>query len=322
MARAVLARSFGGPEVLEVVEVDDPVAGPGQVVVEVRAAGVNPADAKLVAGVFGSDPSMLPIHPGSEVAGVVTSVGPDAVDGALPGGSGPVRVGDEVIAYRVSGGYASAVAVRAASVFPKPSTLDWPAASGLMLAGATAWHLVEATRVEAGDRVIVLGASGGVGAMTVQLARLRGAHVIGVASAASAEYVASLGAAPVARGAELEARLREALGAGPAGPAGAVVVLDTVGGEGLDAAAALAADRTRVATIADFARGAELGALLLGGGPGADPGTAIRNAARAELVALAAEGALTVRVAATYPLSSAADAWRLPHAPGKVALLP
>ncbi|MCS5495796.1 NADP-dependent oxidoreductase [Cnuibacter physcomitrellae] len=353
MSLAVVARSFGSPEVLEVVEVDPPVAGPGQVVIEVRAAGVNPADAKLVAGTFGADPSMLPIRPGSEVAGVVTAVGPDAVDGVLQGGDGPVSVGDEVIAYRVSGGYASAVAVRASSVFAKPPALDWAAASGLLLAGATAWHLVEATGVGPDDVVIVFGASGGVGAMAVQLAALRGARVLGVASAANADYVASLGATPVARGAGLESRLRAALsasagaadaaaaggaagaaGAGAAGGAGgaadaagdgapATVALDTVGGaEGLDAAVALVADRSRIATIADFERGAALGIRLLGSGPGADPGAALRNAARAPLVALAAQGALTVTVAATYPLASAADALTLPHAPGKVALLP
>ncbi|AXH34984.1 NADP-dependent oxidoreductase [Humibacter sp. BT305] len=345
MSLAVVARSFGSPEVLEVVEVDPPVAGPGQVVIEVRAAGVNPADAKLVAGTFGDDPSMLPIRPGSEVAGVVTAVGPDAIDGVLPGGDGPVSVGDEVIAYRVSGGYASAVAVRASSVFAKPPALDWAAASGLLLAGATAWHLVEATGVGPDDAVIVFGASGGVGAMAVQLAALRGARVLGVASAANADYVASLGATPVARGAGLESRLHAALSAsagaadaaaaggaadaagGAAGAAGdgapATVALDTVGGaEGLDAAVALVADRSRIATIADFERGAALGIRLLGSGPGADPGAALRNAARAPLVALAAQGALTVAVAATYPLSSAADALTLPHAPGKVALLP
>ncbi|ARJ06399.1 putative oxidoreductase [Cnuibacter physcomitrellae] len=338
MSLAVLARSFGSPEVLEVVEVDPPVAGPGQVVIEVRAAGVNPADAKLVAGTFGDDPSMLPIRPGSEVAGVVTAVGPDAVDGVLPGGDGPVSVGDEVIAYRVSGGYASAVAVRASSVFAKPPALDWAAASGLLLAGVTAWHLVEATGVGPDDVVIVFGASGGVGAMAVQLAALRGARVLGVASAANADYVASLGATPVARGAGLESRLRAALSAsaraadaaaagGAADAAGdgapATVALDTVGGaEGLDAAVVLVADRSRIATIADFERGAALGIRLLGSGPGADPGAALRNAARAPLVALAAQGALTVTVAATYPLTSAADALTLPHAPGKVALLP
>lgn len=376
MSLAVLARTFGGPEVLEVVEVDPPVAGPGQVVIEVRAAGVNPADAKLVAGTFGDDPSMLPIRPGSEVAGVVTAVGPDAVDGALQGGDGPVSVGDEVIAYRVSGGYSSAVSVRASSVFAKPAALDWAAASGLLLAGVTAWHLVEATGVGRGDVVIVLGASGGVGAMAVQLATLRGARVIGVASASNAEYVASLGATPVARGDGLESRLRAALSAlpaiatvgagatggaadnggvasgatdsvgaadgagaadnvgaavggaaadagGAASGAGATVALDTTGGaEGLDAAVALVADRSRIATIADFERGAELGIRLLGSGPGADPGNALRNAARAHLVALAAQGALSVTVAATYPLASAADALTLPHSPGKVALLP
>lgn len=344
MSLAVLARSFGSPEVLEVVEVDPPVAGPGQVVIEVRAAGVNPADGKLVAGTFGDDPSMLPIRPGSEVAGVVTALGPDAVDGVLQGGDGPVSVGDEVIAYRVSGGYATEVAVRATSVFAKPAALGWAAASGLLLAGVTAWHLVEATGVGPDDVVIVLGASGGVGAMAVQLAALRGARVLGVADAAHADYVASLGATPVARGPHLESRLAEALGAldaggaggdggaagadgdggaGPRGGARATVALDTAGGaEGLDAAVALVPDRTRIATIAGFERGAELGIRLLGSGPGADPGTSLRNAARAPLVALAADGSLTVTVAATHPLTSAAEALTLPHAPGKVALLP
>ncbi|WP_449386324.1 zinc-binding dehydrogenase [Cellulomonas soli] len=151
---------------------------------------------------------------------------------------------------------------------------------------------------------------------------LRGARVVATGSASSAAELRALGATPVTYGDGLVERVRAAAAA--TGPV--TVAVDTVGtDEALDTSVALVADRTRVATIAGFARGAELGVRLLGSGPGADPGTQVRDAARAQLVELAGDGSIAVHVARTYPLESAADAHRdsrAGHAGGKLVLLP
>ena len=316
MTRAAVATAFGGPEVLSIVEIDDvPPPGHGQVMVDVRAAGVNPIDYKLYSGAFGTDPSKLPMRLGLEAAGVVTAVGPDAV-----GPAGPVSVGDEVILFRVSGAYTDRLLVPAASVVPKPASLSWPAAAGLMLAGATAVHALSATGVGAGDTVLVHGGTGAVGMTAVQLARASGARVIATASPGRHDLVRSLGAEPVAYGEGLEQRVRALA------PQGIDAAIDTVGtDEALDTSVALVADRGRIATIAGFGRGAELGIRLLGGGPGADPGTELRDAARLTLVKHVADGSLVVPVAATYPLAdvrAAHVAAASSHAPGKIALIP
>src|SRR5690348_252954 len=120
-ARRVIAPEYGGPEVLRVVAEEAVRPGPGQVMIEVRAAGVNPADYKGFSGRANRDPAALPIAPGYEVAGVVAALG---VDTQLASGGG--AVGDEVLAFRVRGGYASVVTVPASDVFAKPPTLDFP----------------------------------------------------------------------------------------------------------------------------------------------------------------------------------------------------
>src|SRR5215469_18440192 len=179
VARVVIAAGYGGPEVLSVTEEPVPDPGPREARIEVRAVGVNPVDVKAYSGAFGTDPARLPIRLGAEAAGVVTAVGPDA-----QGPAGPVSAGDEVIAYRAPGAYATELVVLAGAVVPKPATLDWAQAAGLMVTGVTAWHLLTATSVSAGDTVLVHGGSGGVGLMTVQLAVIRGAKVVATASPA------------------------------------------------------------------------------------------------------------------------------------------
>jgi len=315
MPVAVVATGFGGPEHLSVIDVEVGEPGPGEVAVDVRAAGVNPIDVKRYGGGMGADPSQLPMRLGYETAGVVRAVGPDAV-----GPAGPVSVGDEVIAYSVPGGYAETLLAPATSVLPRPPELSWEQAAGLMLTGVTAVHLVRATRIGAGDTVLVHGASGGVGLMAVQLAAARGARVIGTARPANADLLRELGAEPVAYGDGLAGRVRDLA------PDGVDVALDTVGtDEAVDVSLELVADRARVATIAAFARGAAENILVLGGGPGGDPGTELRNAARLDLVRRTAEGRLRVLVATTYPLREAAAAHTElmgGHAPGKIILVP
>jgi NADPH2:quinone reductase len=297
MSAVVVATAFGGPEVLSVI--DEPAAEPGagQVRIAVRAAGVNPIDYKVYSGLMGNDPATLPRHLGSELSGVVEAIGPD-VDS--------VQVGDEIIAYPAPGAYAAQVLVAANALVAKPENLAWDAAAGLVLTGATAVHALTVADVGRGETVLIHGASGGVGLMAVQLAALRGATVIATASPAKHELLKSYGAVPVAYGDGLADRVRAAA------PEGIDAALDLIG-----------TDEAVDVTAAAFGRAAADGIKLIGGGPGADPGTDIRNAARAQLTDAVSAGALRVLLARTYPLADAADAHRelmAGHTAGKIVL--
>lgn len=317
--RRIVATGFGGPEVLTLQEVDLADPGPHEVRIAVRAAGVNPVDTKVYSGQMGADPASLPMPLGYEAAGVVTAVGPHSAwaNGAE---EGPIAVGDEVIAFRVRGAYAADLVVAQDALVRRPASLGWAESGGLMLTGATATHLVTRTAVGPGDTVLVHGASGGVGLMTVQLAALRGARVIATAGEARHDLLRALGAEPVTYGDGLLDRVRALA------PDGVDVALDLIGtDEALDVSLALVEDRERIASIAGFQRAPQEGIPLLGSGPGADPGDEIRNAARPELARLAGDGTLRVVVAATYPLAQAARAHAqvaTGHTTGKVVLLP
>jgi NADPH2:quinone reductase len=315
MSAVVIATAFGGPDVLEIVEQAPGEPGPDEALIQVRAAGVNPVDYKVYSGQFGTDPARLPLRLGSEASGVVITAGPGAV-----GPAGPIEVGAEVIAFRAPGAYAAELVVPASALVPKPDTLDWAQASGLMLTGVTAWHLLAATGVGPGDTVLVNGAAGGVGVMAVQLAVDRGATVIATASPANHDLLRGLGALPVEYGLGLMDRVREIA------PDGVDVALDLTGSdEALDVSFVLVPDRTRIATIASFERGLATGIQVLGGAPGADPGTEIRAAARLELARLAQDGKLQVIVSRTFPLAEVAQAHQAimeGHTRGKIALIP
>lgn len=315
MSEAVVASAYGGPEVLSVIDVTVPEPGPGQVRIEVRAAGVNPFDHKMYSGAFGTDPAKLPMRLGAEAAGVVTAVGTDAT-----GPAGPVQVGDEVIAYRAPGAYAAELVVPASSVVPKPAGLSWEQAGGLMVVGATAVHVLEAISLSKDETVLIHGAAGGVGLMAVQLAVARGATVLGTASPARHELLRDLGAIPIAYGTGLADRVRAAA------PEGVHAAADLVGtDEAVDVSVELVADRSRIATIAGFGRGAQAGIKLLGGSPGADPGTDVREAARLQLTEAVEAGRLRVLIAGSHPLREAAAAHRqimTGHTSGKVVLVP
>jgi NADPH:quinone reductase-like Zn-dependent oxidoreductase len=310
MPRVVLATAYGGPEVLSVV--DEPIAdpGPGEVRVRVRAAGVNPIDAKVYSGAFGTDPSRLPFRLGGEISGEVVAAGPDTGFSA----------GDEVIGYRVDGGYADELLAPAPALVPKPPSLGWEEAAGLCLTGATAFHTLTATGVGAGDTVLVHGAAGGVGLMAVQLAKIRGARAIGTASLASHDLLRELGAEPVAYGPGLADRVR-ALASD-----GVDAAVDAIGtDEAMDVSLALVADRARIATVVSFVRGTAEGVKVLGGGPGGDPGTELRAAARTELAELAGSGRIRVVIDGRYSLADVADAHRqltAGHTHGKIVLVP
>lgn len=309
MTQAIVATSYGGADVLEFRDITTPGPGPGQVLINVKAAGVNPIDWKLYSGAFGTDPDKLPMRLGLEISGTIAAVGA-GVDGLVPG--------DDVIAAGQIGGYATRVIAAADQVFKKPASLSFNEAAGFLLTGQTAVHLLEATNVTEGDTVLIHGAAGGVGLLATQLAKARGATVVATASAARHDQLRGYGALPVEYGPGLQERVSAI------GPVDAA--LDLVGtDEAADVSLALVADKGRIATIAGFGRAASDGFKALGGGPGADPGTEIRLAARPELIRLAGNGELKVTVDRTYPLSDARQAHgygQTGHARGKIILLP
>lgn len=314
MATAVVAAGYGGPENLTTVEREVPPPGPGQVTIAVEAAGVNPIDVKLYSGAFGADPKRLPRPLGLEVSGIITATGEQAV-----GPAGPLAVGDEVMAYPVSGGYATELTAKASVVLPKPKEISWDTAAGLLLAGSTAVHALTRLALDKGRTLVVHGASGTVGLLAVQLAVAAGINVIGTASQQRHDLLRRHGAVPVSYGDGLLDRLRAAA------PSGVDGVFDTAGtDEAIDASLALVADRERIVSVVAFSR-ADTGIQLIGSGPGADPGTEVRARAWQQLLPAAREGRLEVPIARTFQLTEAAEAHRLVatgHPGGKVVLHP
>jgi len=306
MSRQVVAAGYGGPEQLEVREHDPGGPGEAQVLVEVRAIGVNAWDVKSYSGTVGDDPDKLPILLGGECAGVV-------VGGDLPGG-------DEVIVHPVSGAYADRVVAKVTSCLPKPAGMSWEEAAGLMLTGTAAAHLVAATGVADGEVVLLNGAAGGVGLYAAQLARHRGARVLGTALPEDHEVLREMGVEPFDFREDVAGWVREQASDG------VNAVLDAVGAPPvLDLSLAVARDKGRVATLIPSPAAAERGITQLGFGEGADPGTELRAAARLDLVRGIEEGWLRVVVAATFPLAEAADAHRAMtsnHGAGKIVLVP
>ncbi|MFI1917071.1 zinc-binding alcohol dehydrogenase family protein [Nocardia sp. NPDC020380] len=314
MATAIVATTYGGPEVLSPVEIDVPAPGPGEVTVRIHATAVNPIDYKRYSGAFGTNPAALPLRLGLEAAGEVIAAAADA-----EGPAGAIHIGDEVI-IRTEGAYATELTVPAEKVLPKPADVSWEVASGILTVGGTALHMLAATGVGPGDTVLIHGAAGSVGSIAAQLAVARGARVIGTAAADRHERLRAYGVESVEYGPGLADRVRALA------PNGIDVALDTVGtDEAVDVSLELVPDRGRIATIAAFGRTAETGIKGLGGGPGADPGTEIRRNAWRELLDLAAAGKLDVVISKTFPLDEVRLAHEFVidgHAGGKVILLP
>ena len=304
--RAMVYSRYGGPQVLEPRTLPMPRVGQNSVLVRIRAAALNPADLALQAG--HGDTIMdawFPVTPGWDMAGVVETVG-DGVQEFAPGDAVLGYVRQEILHH---GTYAEFMAVPVEALVRKPATLPWTAAAALPLAGLTAHRaVVFALGIGAGETVLVHGASGGVGALAAQLAKLRGATVFGTASHAKHGFLRSLGITPLAYG----SGLAEAL-AGLA-PGGVDVGLDCAGKDALATAASAMKPTARLASIAAY--GGTVRMVY------ARQDTRILQ----ELADLAAQGALQVPVAATFPLEEAVAAQHLlasgAHAPGKIVLLP
>lgn len=302
--KAITYSTYGGPEVLTLTELEEPKVGPGEILLDVRAAGVNPVDWKVMSG--GLDALMtttFPVVPGWDVAGVVAAVGLDAPE---------FSVGDEVMAYArkdwiQAGSFAERMTVPVRTAAAKPASLTFAQAAALPLAGLTAYQSLHRLGLEAGQTVLIHGANGGVGSFAVQIAAAAGARVIGTASQRSHERVRGLGAEPVAYGEGLAGRVRELA------PDGVDLVLDYVGGV-LEETLAVLAPAGRHASIAD-------GVVMGSGGEyfWVRPDAA-DLAALAELVEA---GSLRIDVERTFDLADAADAFRASmegRTSGKIAL--
>jgi NADPH:quinone reductase-like Zn-dependent oxidoreductase len=297
--KAARFSQFGGPEVLEIVDLPDPHAGTGQVRIAVRAAGVNPSDWKKRKGLMGGE---LPQTMGYEAAGVVDEVGKGVAD---------VAVGDRVFGFS-AGGAAQAELAVLSYYAPIPPSLDFAGAAALPAAIETATRALDQLGVAGGSTVLINGASGSVGSAAVQLAVARGARVIGTASPANHDYLRSMGAEPVAYGAGLAERVRSLA------PDGVDLALDVAGSGVLPELIELAGTPVHVLTIADFAGSQEHGVRFSSG----DAGRAVH--ALAQIGELIESGLFSLPVAQTFALPAIAEAQRVSedgHVRGKLVLV-
>ncbi|MGW0821689.1 NADP-dependent oxidoreductase [Streptomyces sp. NPDC002845] len=303
MPKAYVFTQYGGPETESLVEVDRPSTGPGELLVAVRAAGVNPVDWKQRTGYAraGGVARALPAVFGNEVAGVVEELG-DGVTG--------FAVGDEVFGNPVAGGYAEYAVLPVTVAAHKPVGLSFTDAATLPVAAATAYDGIHQLDLPSGATLLVTGAGGGVGSAVAQIAHAYGLNVVGVASEGKKGFVESLGAVHVPSGPDLAERVRAAA------PDGIDGVFDLVGGDVYAEAATLLADRTKLIT----AGASPQDAARLGGARVARA----RNAAVLDEVArLVVEGKLRPFVTRIFPLDQAAEALRTVeegHARGKVVI--
>lgn len=304
--RAATYDRFGGADVLEVREVDDPPVGPDTVLVRTTATSVNPVDWKIREGYLqGAYPHHLPIIPGWDVAGVVEAVGPAVVTG--------VELGDEVWGYVRRddvkfGTAAELVPAPQRTVAKKPAAFSLEEAAAVPLAGLTAYQaVVEALDVGEGDRLLVHAAAGGVGQLAAQIAVARGAEVVGTASSGNHEHLRELGVSELID--YHDGPVSEQLST----PVDAV--LDLVGGEALEDAPKQVKDPARVASVIDPQTVQGFGGRYVFVRP--------ERAHLDALAALAEDGRLRVDVSERLPLERIADAHRLSeesHTRGKIVV--
>lgn len=302
MSRVVVFDEYGEPEVLQLVEVEPPEPGPGQLRVRVVAAGVQPFDVKFRAGLVSWMKARFPQRLGNEVAGVVDAVGPDVVG---------FTAGDEVLGHVSLGGHADHALADVAQLVRKPAGMPWDVAGALAASGQTAATVCDELRVGPGETLLVHAAAGGVGSFAVQVARAHGATVVGTASPRNHDYLRSLGAVPVAYGDGLVERVRAAA------PHGVDAALDAAGTkEALQASVELVTDPHRACAIVDEDLADELGVRFVTG----------RNSASrlAGLTELYEQGRLRVEIHRTFGLADVAAAHReveTRHVRGKVVLV-
>ena len=306
MARAVRFDHYGAIEVLYVADVEVPTPTAGEVIVEVLAAAINPGEASIRAGYLDSRwPATFPSGQGSDLAGIVREIGDGVTEFA---------VGDEVLGWSWQrSSQAQYVAVPVGQLIRKPTGLSWPVAGSMYVVGVTAYAAVRAVSAGAGDTVVASAAAGGVGSVVVQLLRVRGASVIGIASPSHHAWLASLGVTPVAYGDGLADRVRAAA------PDGVDAFIDLFGPDYVRLAVELGVPRDRIETIIAYDAAAEYGAKAEGS---SDAST---TDVLAEMTELVASGRIEIPIAATYPLDEVRQAYtelEKRHTRGKIVLIP
>jgi NADPH:quinone reductase len=306
VARAVRFDRYGGRDVLYVADIDMPSPGPGEVVVEVRAAGINPGEAGIRVGAMHEMfPATFPSGEGSDLAGIVTALGSGVTE---------FSVGDEVLGFSLRrSSHATHTAVPVGQLIRKPPQMRWEIAGSLYVVGVTAYAAVRAVAPEPGETVAVSAAAGGVGSLVVQLLGLRKARILGIAGPGNADWLRSHGVLPIAYGDGLAARLRDAA------PDGIDAFIDLFGPDYLQLAVDLGVAPERIETIISFQKAGEIGALTEGSMDASTPEVL------AEVADLVVTGAVDFDVAATFPLDQVADAFAVleqRHTHGKIVLLP
>jgi len=308
-SRAVRFDQYGGREVLSVRDVDLPRPGADEVLVEVRAAGINPGEALIRSGALHEWlPATFPSGEGTDFAGVIVETG-SGVHGFAPG--------DEVFGFSwTRSSHARHTVVPAAQVLPKPTGLSWEVAGSLDVVGTTAVAAVRSINPGSNDVVAVSAATGGVGTLVVQLLVQHGATVLGIASSTNADWLVAHGVTPVEYGDGLEERLRAAA------PNGIDAFIDLFGPDYVRLAVRLGVPADRINTIVVSDAAHELGVHMDGGGALSFEEA---HAALRQLAEMLAAGALVLPIAATYPLDRVADAFEeleRRHSFGKIALIP
>jgi NADPH2:quinone reductase len=306
MAKAVRFDHYGDRDVLYIADVDVPSPAPGEVVVEVRAAGINPGESSIREGALQHlFPATFPSGEGSDLAGVVSSVGDGTTEFA---------VGDEVMGWSWQrSSHAEYASVPVSQLIPKPPQLTWEVAGSLYVVGCTAYAAVRAVGAGEGDTVAVAGAAGGVGTVVVQLLRTKGATVLGIASEGNHQWLSAHGVVPVSYGDGLAERLSAAA------PQGIDAFIDLFGPEYVQLAADLGVEPARIETIISREKAAELGAKVEGSGDASTPEVL------SEMAQLVATGQIEIPIAATYPLDQVREAFAVleeRHTHGKIVLIP
>jgi NADPH:quinone reductase-like Zn-dependent oxidoreductase len=304
--RAVQFDEYGGLDVLTVREIELPELGKEDVLVEVKAAGINPGEAAIRKGLLAeSSPGDFPSGQGSDLAGVVKEVGIDVV-GFAPG--------DEVLGWSwTRSSQAEEVVVPADQLITKPTDLSWEAAGSLYVVGVTAFAAVRAVDISAGDTVVVSAAAGGVGTVTVQLLRVRGAEVVGLASEDHHDWLRDHGVTPVTYGDGVLERIVEAT------PQGIDAFIDLFGPDYIDLALQLDVPPAKIETIIAYEKAQEVGAKMKGSSDASSPEIL------KEMAELVAAGRIELPIAATYPLEEVREAFEQledRHTLGKIVLVP
>jgi NADPH:quinone reductase-like Zn-dependent oxidoreductase len=314
MPKAVRFNQYGGIDVLQVVEVERPTPLQGEVLVRVKAAGINPSEVGLREGFLHSIwPATFPSGEGTDFAGIVAERGP---------GVSHFAVGDEVIGYTAvfphhRASHAEYVVVPAENLTPRPANVSWEAAGTLYVAGSTAIAAIRAVGLKAGDTLVVSNAAGGVGSLVVQVAVAAGAKVIGLSSPAHHPWLKLRGVHPAAYGEGVAERIRAVAG----GPIDAFI--DTYGADYVELALALGVRPERIDTIANFDAPAKYGVKAEGGSAiDSDRG---RVRVLADLADAISQGKVVVPIAHVYALDEVQVAYRelaQGHTLGKIVLVP